>query len=308
MGVLGAFVFAAQMINFTIPGTGSSGHIGGGLLLSILLGPPAAFLTIASVLTVQAFFFADGGLLALGCNIFNLGVFPCFVGLPLFRAVAGRAPSSARISAAAVGAAAAALELGALAVVLETLLSGRSELTVGPFVALMAGIHLPIGIVEGFVTAAVVGYVLKVRPELVPLALGTAPAAAGGTRRSPTPVLAALGVAALLTGGVVAWFASTHPDGLEWSIGRMTGTEERGPASRVLPGTLAEIQQKTAILPDYALPAREGGEPSAAQPAWPAVDKGRSVAGILGALLVLALAGALGLAFAGRSRRHSASR
>ena len=83
MGVIGAFLFAAQMINFSIPGTGSSGHLGGGLLLTILLGPHAAFLTIASVLVVQALFFADGGLLALGCNIFNLGFFPAFVAYPL---------------------------------------------------------------------------------------------------------------------------------------------------------------------------------------------------------------------------------
>src|SRR5512136_1265554 len=83
MGVLGAFLFAAQMINFSIPGTGSSGHLGGGLLLAILLGPHAAFIVIASVLTVQALFFADGGLLALGCNIFNLGFFPAFVAYPL---------------------------------------------------------------------------------------------------------------------------------------------------------------------------------------------------------------------------------
>jgi cobalt/nickel transport system permease protein len=79
MGVLGAFVFAAQMINFTIPGTGSSGHLGGGMILTVLLGPYAAFLVTASVLTVQALFFADGGLLALGCNIFNLGFFPAFI-------------------------------------------------------------------------------------------------------------------------------------------------------------------------------------------------------------------------------------
>ncbi|HNZ65511.1 MAG TPA: energy-coupling factor ABC transporter permease, partial [Smithella sp.] len=69
MGIMGAFIFAAQMINFTIPGTGSSGHIGGGMILAVLLGPYAAFLAIASVLVVQALFFADGGLLALGCNI-----------------------------------------------------------------------------------------------------------------------------------------------------------------------------------------------------------------------------------------------
>jgi cobalt/nickel transport system permease protein len=82
MGVLGAFIFAAQMINFTIPVTGSSGHLGGGMILAVLLGPYAAFLTIASVLVVQALFFADGGLLALGCNIFNLGFFPAFIAYP----------------------------------------------------------------------------------------------------------------------------------------------------------------------------------------------------------------------------------
>jgi cobalt/nickel transport system permease protein len=83
MGVLGAFIFAAQMINFTIPGTGSSGHLGGGMILAIILGPHAAFLVMASVLTVQALFFADGGLLALGCNIWNLGVYPCYLVYPL---------------------------------------------------------------------------------------------------------------------------------------------------------------------------------------------------------------------------------
>ena len=83
MGVFGAFIFAAQMINFTIPATGSSGHLGGGLLLAILLGPWPAFLTISSILTVQALFFADGGMLALGCNIFNIGFFPCLLAYPL---------------------------------------------------------------------------------------------------------------------------------------------------------------------------------------------------------------------------------
>jgi cobalt/nickel transport system permease protein len=308
MGVLGAFIFAAQMINFTIPGTGSSGHIGGGLLLAILLGPHAAFLTVASVLVIQAFFFADGGLLALGCNIFNLGVFPCFVGLPLFRAFAGRSPSTARVSAAAVGAAAVGLELGAMAVVLETLVSGRSELTTGPFVALMGGIHLPIGIIEGLVTAAVLGYVLKVRPELRPQALGGAPGGEGSPR-SLAPVLVSLGVAALLAGGVVAWFASADPDGLEWSIRRVTGRGELAGANHGLPGTLAKVQEKTALLPDYALPAKQGEKPAGeVDPAWPAVDQGTSLAGVLGAILTLALAGVLGFAFARkRGKRGGAS-
>ncbi len=84
-GVLGAFIFAGQMLNFALPLTGSSGHIGGGLLLAVLLGPYAAFLTIAAVLVVQCFFFQDGGPLALGCNILNLGFWPCFLALPLYR-------------------------------------------------------------------------------------------------------------------------------------------------------------------------------------------------------------------------------
>ena len=79
MAVAGAFVFAAQMINFTIPGTGSSGHIGGGILLAGMLGGYPALLALAAVLVIQCLFFADGGLLALGANIFNMGVIPCLV-------------------------------------------------------------------------------------------------------------------------------------------------------------------------------------------------------------------------------------
>ena len=79
MGVLGAFIFAAQMINFTIPGTGSSGHLGGGLILAVLLGPAAGFVTMASVLTLLPLFFADGGLLPLGRTFINLGAVTCFI-------------------------------------------------------------------------------------------------------------------------------------------------------------------------------------------------------------------------------------
>ena len=120
MGVLGAFVFAAQMINFTIPATGSSGHLGGGLILAILLGPYAAFLVIASVLTVQALFFADGGLLALGCNIFNLGILPAFVAYPfIYRPLAGSEPRPRR-GPRGCRSRRRGLQLGAFSVVLET--------------------------------------------------------------------------------------------------------------------------------------------------------------------------------------------
>jgi cobalt/nickel transport system permease protein len=299
MGVLGAFVFAAQMINFTIPGTGSSGHLGGGLLLAILLGPPAAFLTISSVLVVQAFFFADGGLLALGTNIFNLGVFPCFVGLPLFRVLAGRHPSTTRTAIAAVAAAAVGLELGAMGVVLQTLFSGRSELAIGPFAALMGGIHLPIGVIEGLVTAAVIGYVFKVRPALSVQAFGGAAVPGAGRSTALAPVLVRLGAAALLAGAVVAWFASSRPDGLEWAIQRVTGGKTLETPGRGLPEKLAGVQQKTALLPDYALP----GTPASPERAWPAVDAGRSFSGVIGAALTLAVAGLVGLALSRRRPR-----
>jgi len=80
MGVMGAFVFAAQMINFTIPGTGSSGHLAGGMLLAAIVGPEAAFLTMCAVLSIQCLLFADGGLLALGANIWNMAFYGCFLG------------------------------------------------------------------------------------------------------------------------------------------------------------------------------------------------------------------------------------
>jgi cobalt/nickel transport system permease protein len=160
MGVLGAFIFAAQMINFTIPGTGSSGHLGGGMILAILLGPHAAFLVMASVLTVQALFFADGGLLALGCNIWNLGVYPCYLVYTLiYKPWVGYSKSPGRILAASIVSVAAALQFGAFSVVMETLLSGKSELPFSSFVLMMQPIHLAIGIVEGFVTAGVINYV-----------------------------------------------------------------------------------------------------------------------------------------------------
>ena len=128
-------------------------RFGGGLLLAILLGPHAAFLTIASVLVVQALFFADGGILALGCNIFNLGIFPAFIAYPfIYKKIAGDGRHTGRTIAGAVTAAVIGLQLGALAVVLETVLSGISSLPFGGFVLLMQPIHLAIGLGEGLLT------------------------------------------------------------------------------------------------------------------------------------------------------------
>ena len=288
MGVLGAFIFASQMINFTIPGTGSSGHLGGGMILAILLGPHAAFLVMASVLTVQSLFFADGGLLALGCNIWNLGVYPCYLVYPfIYKPLVGRRQNRGRILAASVVSAVAALQLGAFSVVLETLLSGKSELPFGAFLLMMQPIHLAIGLVEGFVTAGVINYVRSARPEILD---GMAAPRPLGREVSLKKVVATFAVLALVTGGVLSWFASTHPDGLEWSIEKVTGRRELPETTQGIVPVLKGIQEKTAFLPDYHFtPSGNESKKREAAPAWPGIDAGTSTAGIVGAAIVLGM-------------------
>ena len=288
MGVLGAFLFAAQMINFTIPVTGSSGHLGGGLLLAVLLGPAAAFITIASVLVVQALFFADGGLLALGCNIFNLGFFPAFIAYPfVYKPLVGNAPSKTQMTVAAMVAAVIGLQLGAFSVVLETVASGVSSLPFATFVSLMQPIHLAIGVVEGLVTGAVLFFVYQARPEIIQnvqmnRALGATPLRG---------ILIAFLAAALLIGGFVSWFASEKPDGLEWAIARVTGGEELAASSSQtgsgLHTRLAALQESVAVLPDYTFKKPEQVPEAGAGQESPL---GTSMAGIVGGLLTLALA------------------
>ncbi|HQI81024.1 MAG TPA: energy-coupling factor ABC transporter permease [Deltaproteobacteria bacterium] len=284
MGVLGAFVFAAQMINFTIPGTGSSGHLGGGMLLAILLGPHAAFLVIASVLVVQALFFADGGLLALGCNIFNLGFFPAFIGYPLiYRKIVTGDVTRAKLVMGSTLAAVASLQLGALGVVIETLASGITELPFSTFVMFMQPIHLAIGLVEGIVTAAVVSFVWEANPDMLGGLQGKAPA--GVMPRKA--ILAALLAVAVITGGVISWYASSHPDGLEWSIAKVSGKEELESPDGIH-SQLASLQDKIAFLPDYSF--RNTAEAAESLQGDASSRLGTSVSGILGGSVVLCLA------------------
>lgn len=288
MGVMGAFIFAAQMINFTIPGTGSSGHLGGGMILAAILGPYAAFLTIASVLTVQALFFADGGLLALGCNIWNLGIYPCFLAYPLiYKPIAGDGTSTGRLAAAAIVSALIALQMGAFSVVLETLLSGKSELPFGSFVLLMQPIHLAIGLVEGFVTAGIISYIKKVRPEIIQFSVSA------GHPASPFPIkkiVITFALLAVFTGGALSWFASTHPDGLEWSLERITGKGELAEQTQGIYAILKQAQEKTVLLPDYNFMSANKEKPETGKAAaWPGIEVGTSVAGILGGVIVLSM-------------------
>ena len=277
IGVTGAFVFAAQMINFTIPGTGSSGHIGGGILLAAMLGGYPALLALSAVLIIQCLFFADGGLLALGCNIFNLGVIPCLVVYPLvFKPLVKSGITVGRIGVASIAAAVIALQLGAFGVVLETRLSGITELPFGTFLLLMQPIHLAIGAIEGIVTAAVLCFVNKMRPEIMESTFERTTIKNGIPMKK---ILITFIVITLITGGLLSLFVSSHPDGLEWSIEKITGSTEIETEHQVMEGAAA-IQEKTAFMPDYNFNNSEEDSPV-----------GTSFAGIAGGALTFILAG-----------------
>lgn len=248
MGVMGAFVFAAQMINFSIPGTGSSGHIVGGILLSALLGPWAGFITLVSVLIIQCMIFADGGLMALGCNIINMAACSCLVAYPLlFRSLIRYPATVQRLAAVTCLASVAGLELGAVFVTLETELSGITSLPTGRFLTFMTPIHLAIGIGEGLATTAILYFVQRYRPSL----LSQYATDKKNKRKNIRGALISLGCAALVIGAGFSWLASEKPDGLEWSVIKTSGETEPMSPTSAISDTASRIQNSTAILPDY---------------------------------------------------------
>jgi len=267
MGVMGAFVFAMQMINFSIPATGSSGHIGGAILLAALLGPSAAFLSLTCVLIIQALFFADGGLIALGCNIFNMGFFGCFIAYPLiFKPIAKDFSNHSKVAIAAVLSAIVALQFGAFCVVLQTLLSGVTELPFKTFTFLMQPIHLAIGLVEGLLTAATISFIYKVRPQIF-------------NKECPTKSLSMLAtlsfifLATLIVGGGVSLLASANPDGLEWAIEHTTEGKEIVAEGEIYTAS-ESIQEKTSVFADYSLSGIDS-------------NASTSFAGIIGSVITL---------------------
>lgn len=297
MGVMGAFVFATQMINFTIPGTGSSGHLCGGMLLSALLGPYAGFLTMIGVLLIQCLFFADGGLLALGCNIWNMSFYGCFIGSLLWKLIMNKNCKQWKIILASIAGCVITLQLGAFSVTLETLASGITDLPFGIFVGTMLPIHLAIGFVEGLITAAVLCFVFAARPEFLwgigldnadnEAASESAPAKKGFlSARNTLIVLACL---ALVIGGGLSLVASSNPDGLEWSMEKIAGTAELEPTEKALSAAegAGKVQEATSFLPDYTF--KDVDEESGAAIA------GTTVSGIVGALFVAILCAGLAL-------------
>jgi cobalt/nickel transport system permease protein len=269
MGVLAAFIFAAQMLNFTVAG-GTSGHLIGGALAAILLGPWAAILTMTTVVGIQALVFQDGGLLVMGANILNMGIIAVLVAYGVYRGVmvltGGR-----RWGLFLGGFAAAWLSavISAVATVVELAFSGTSPLSMA--LPAMVGVHVLIGIGEGLITVGALAFVAAARRDLL--------------RLSDKPVRglgwAVVGLVIALAVTLFAPLASEHPDGLE------RVAEDLGFIDLALDAPYE-------IIPDYALPGVPEGSPMAT-----------ILAGIVGVLIV-ALVG-LGIAFVATRLRQRAT-
>ena len=311
MAVTAALVFAGQMINYTIPGTGSSGHLCGGMMLSAILGPFAGFLSMIAVLVIQCLFFADGGLMALGANVWNMAFYGCFVGYfliyrpimnsDLFASRGKDAANRIKLILASILGCVVTLQLGAGSVAVETTLSGISELPFGTFLGLMLPIHLAIGLVEGLITAAVLVFLYEARPEL----LREVKAEGGKSGKlSLRSTLAVLAVVVVLVGGGLSLYASSNPDGLEWAL---FGNAEEGYSENMgldeddfgvssdISEKAGEIQEATSFLPDYAFAGDEEN------------PLGTTVSGIVGSLIVAGLATVICLV-GGFFRRRNAGR
>jgi cobalt/nickel transport system permease protein len=230
MGVLAAAVFAGQMLNFTIPG-GTSGHLLGGALVAIILGPWAAVLVMTAVIAIQALMFQDGGLLVLGFNIVNMGVLTAFTGYfvyGFFKRLFGDGRRSLFVAGFVGGW--LSVMVGALATAVELILSGTSP----PGIALpaMGGVHALIGIGEGLLTVFALSFIVTTRPDLI-----TGESAPG--KASARLVWIGLVLALALT--LLTPFASPYLDGLE-SVAERTGFSDLAQTSSY------------EILPNYTLP------------------------------------------------------
>lgn len=257
LGVSAAFVFAAQMLNFPVAG-GTSGHLIGSVLTAVLLGPSAAVIVITSVLVVQCFLFADGGVLALGANVFNMALVANLGGYAIYRLVHGWRQSARSAVLAAAFAGWCATVLAAISCAGQLAWAGTARWSTA-FPA-MAGIHMLIGLGEGLITGLVIAVIARTRPALLEL-----PAAAPAGKLASVVgygLVLALGLAIF-----VAPFASPWPDGLE-KVAATLGFEHHATADPLVP----------APIPDYEMPGLRSALAATA------------VAGAIGTVVVFALA------------------
>ena len=261
MGIMAAFIFAAQMINFPVAG-GTSGHLLGGALVAVLLGPWAGMLVMTAVVAVQALLFQDGGLIEMGANILNMGLLTAAIGYGLYRAVINQ---NRTVKLAAIGFAAwLSVMASALATSLEIWLSGNAKLEI--IIPAMLFVHALIGIGEALITVAALGFILRTRPDL----MGEKSASAQGGRG-----WIFVGILISLAVVLVSPLASANPDGLE--------------RVAIDLGFLNTAQPSPfEILPDYTLPFL--GETPLSMVA----------AGAVGMVAVLAIAFMLGKAMQNR--------
>ena len=224
-GIMAAFIFAAQMLNFPVAG-GTSGHFVGAALAFIVLGPWLGLLAMSAVIAVQALLFQDGGLLVMGANVLVMAVVPGFVAWGVYRLAGGRAGAWRNV----VTGAAAWLSVMAAALVVGLLLAFSATSALNVVLPAMLGVHALIGLGEALITVAALSFIRVARPALLQ---------EGQTAGRGGWVAGGLAVALLLV--LIAPFASGHPDGLEW-VAESTGflhTAQDAPY---------------AILPDYTVP------------------------------------------------------
>ena len=257
MGIMAAFIFAAQMINFPVAG-GTSGHLLGGALAAIVLGPWPAVLVMTAVIAVQALLLQDGGLLVMGANILNMGIITVAIGYGLYRLVANRGRGLKLVVAGL--AAWLSVMAAALATSLELWLSGTVGLEI--VIPAMMSVHALIGIGEALITVAALAFIMQVRPDLLP---GEKETVKGGLGWAVVGLLIALAVV------VISPLASADPDGLE-RVAEDTGFLAAAQASPY------------EILPDYTIPFL--GE----------TPLSTILAGAIGVLVVLAIIYMLGRA------------
>ncbi|WKZ41481.1 MAG: energy-coupling factor ABC transporter permease [Anaerolineales bacterium] len=227
MGIMAAFIFAAQMINFPVAG-GTSGHLLGGALAAIVLGPWAGMLVMTAVIAVQALLFQDGGLLVMGANIFNMGLVTAAIGYGLYRSVMGQS-KTVKLGAVAF-AAWLSVMAGALLTALQLWLSGTSQLQI--VIPAMMGVHALIGVGEALITVFALAFIMQTRPDL----LGEGSESAKGSRNW----IWVGGIVALLV-VLISPFASGDPDGLE-RVAEDLGFIGTG------------LDAPYSIIPDYTIP------------------------------------------------------
>lgn len=227
MGVMAAFIFAAQMINFPVAG-GTSGHLLGGVLAAVVLGPWAGMLVMTAVIALQAILFQDGGLLVMGANILNMGLVTAAIGYGLYRSVMGQS-QTVKLTVVAV-AAWLSVMAGALFTALQLWLSGTSQLQI--VIPAMLGVHALIGIGEALITVFALSFILQTRPDLI----GEGSESAQGSRNWAWVG----GIVALLV-VFISPFASGDPDGLE-RVAEDLGFIGTG------------LDAPYSIIPDYTVP------------------------------------------------------